>query len=129
MYQNINAHTSVVGADPHKIILLLMQNAIKKLLLAKGFMASQETHDKGLNISLAITIIETLQAILDRQKGKDIANNLYELYSYMQVTLLEANLNNNINKLEEVINLLTIIKEGWENISIPTQGEYHNDTD
>ncbi|MBS0288363.1 MAG: flagellar export chaperone FliS [Proteobacteria bacterium] len=113
-YQSVSSQTSVVDADPHRLIQVLMENALEKLSIAKGCMARNDVHDKGINISLALSIIEALQTSLDKEKGGDIADNLHELYGYMMNTLLEANLNNDIPKIDEVIKLLAIIKDGWE---------------
>ncbi len=114
-YQTVSTQTSTVNADPHRLIQILMENALEKLILAKGFMARNNIHDKGSNISLALAVIEALQTSLDKENGKEIAENLHELYAYMIQTLLEANLNNDINKLDEVIKILSIIKDGWDN--------------
>ncbi len=113
-YQNVSAQTSTINADPHRLIQILMENALEKLALAKGHMSRNNIHDKGTNISLALAIIEALQTSLDKEKGNEIAENLYELYAYMINTLIEANLHNDLNKIDEVIKILGIIKEGWD---------------
>lgn len=113
-YQTISAQTSTVGADPHRLVQILMENALEKLSLAKGHIARNNIHDKGINISLASAVIEALQTSLDKENGNEIAENLFELYAYMNRTLIEANLNNDINKIDEVIKVLSIIKEGWD---------------
>lgn len=113
-YQTVSSQTSVVDADPHRLVQILMDNALEKLSIAKGCMTRNDVHDKGINISLALSIIEALQSSLDKENGGDIADNLHELYAYMINTLLAANLNNDIPKIDEVIKLLTIIKDGWD---------------
>lgn len=115
LYQSVSAHTSVINASQHKLVALLMKNAIDKLSIAKGNMQRNQTHDKCMNISIAISTIELLQGILDIESGKEVVINLHDLYSYMLGKLLQANLNNEIYLLEEVIQLLATILEGWEN--------------
>jgi len=114
-YQTVFSQTSIVDADPHRLIQVLMESTLEKLSLAKGFMQRNNIHDKGVNISLALSMIEALQTSLDKEKGAEIAENLFELYDYMMRSLLEANLQNDINKIDEVIKLLLVIKDAWDN--------------
>ncbi len=113
-YQAVSSQTSVVDADPHRLVQILMENALQKLAFAKASMARSNVHDKGLNISLALSIIEALQSSLNKEEGGQIADNLSELYSYMMNTLLEANLTDDMQKIDEAIKLLGIIKDGWD---------------
>jgi flagellar protein FliS len=124
-YQTISAHANVLDADPHRLILVLMESALEKLSMAKGFMQRHNVHDKGVNISLALSMIEALQSSLDKEKGGEIAENLHNLYAYMMQLLLEANMNDTPEKVDEVINLMSTIKEGWEGIpkSLEEKGE------
>ncbi|MBN9286696.1 MAG: flagellar export chaperone FliS [Gammaproteobacteria bacterium 39-13] len=114
-YQTVFSQTSIVDADPHRLIQVLMESTLEKLSLAKGFMQRNNIHDKGVNISLALSMIEALQTSLDKEKGAEIAENLFELYDYMMRSLLEANLQNDTNKIDEVIKLLLVIKDAWDN--------------
>lgn len=61
-------------------------------------------------------MIEALQCSLDREHGGDIATNLFDLYDYVLRILLQANLENNIGKIDEGINIIATIKEGWDQI-------------
>jgi flagellar protein FliS len=61
-------------------------------------------------------IIEYLVSCLDMEKGGEIAKNLQSLYSYMLVRLTEANLYNDVAKLEEIAKLLGTVREGWAGI-------------
>jgi flagellar protein FliS len=98
-----------------------MENALEKMALAKGFMERNNVHDKGINISLALSIIEALQTSLDKEQGGEIAENLYNLYAYMLNTLLEANLQNDVHKIDEAIKVLITIKEGWDKVPAQLQ--------
>ncbi|HRE33022.1 MAG TPA: flagellar protein FliS, partial [Candidatus Berkiella sp.] len=73
-------------------------------------------HDKGISISLAISIVETLQASLNEQEGGEIAKNLSDLYIYILQSLIEVNLHNDLKKLDEIIQLIETIKSGWDNM-------------
>ena len=84
--------------------------------IAKGHMQRKEIRQKGEFIGKAISIIDGLQAGLDRESGGAIAGNLDGLYEYMQRQLLKANLENNQIILDEIFGLLAHIKEAWDAI-------------
>ena len=109
--------TQVEAASPHRLILMLFEGAIKSCNLAKLHMQNGAIADKGMAISKAIAIIqEGLRVSLDKDQGGDLAANLDALYDYMGRRLLQSNLNNDLAMLEEVLNLLTSLKESWEAI-------------
>lgn len=115
-YANVTKHTSFVDKTPHKIVSLLMENAINKLIFAKNAIQRNDIATKGASISVAITIIEGLNTSLDHEQGEQIADNLANLYDYLTRTLLSANLHNDLNLLDNCIEVLATIKDGWDNI-------------
>lgn len=106
----------VADVEPYKTVQMLLQGAMDRIAIAKGHMQRKETRLKGEFISKAISIIDGLQAGLDRESGGAIAGNLDGLYEYMQRRLLKANLENSITILDEINGLLANIKEAWDAI-------------
>lgn len=115
-YAQVSVQTSVNDASPHRLIQMLIDAAIDKITLAKGLLANGKIAEKGQTIALAVAIIDSLRASLDKSKGGEIANNLEMLYDYMIRRLTEANLKNDAKILTEVSNLLRPIKEAWDAI-------------
>lgn len=116
-YNKVGAESSVIGADPHKLISMLFQGALLEIANAKNRMLRKETAAKGKSISKAIAIIgEGLNASLNKSVGGELAQNLSSLYDYMVMRLVDANLKNDITVLDEVIRLLTELTEAWDSI-------------
>tara|TARA_R110002110_G_scaffold33533_1_gene114771 strand:+ start:88096 stop:88503 length:408 start_codon:yes stop_codon:yes gene_type:complete len=115
-YQSIDKQSDKQEEDPYKVIAILMKNALESINIAKITMAQKQIEEKGRFISLAITLIDGLKASLDIDKGGEIAENLNGLYDYMMARLVEANLKNDLDMLDEVSELLTTVKEGWDGI-------------
>lgn len=115
-YSKVGAQSGVESASPHRLIQMLMEGALDKLAIAKGFIQQGNIAGKGAHISWAIAIIDGLKTSLDKSAGGEIAENLDALYDYMQRTLLQANLDNNIDQLDEVMSLMQTIKSGWDDI-------------
>jgi len=115
-YTNVKTTSGVETADPHMLIQMLIDGAIEKTNLAKYFMTEKNPAKKGQHISWAISIIGGLKASLDMNQGGDISNNLDSLYEYCMATLVSANSENDIEKLDSVLQVMNEIKAGWDGI-------------
>lgn len=115
-YQQVNAQTSIVDADSHKLIQLLYNGALERINMAKARMLAKDYEGKGRLISKTIEIVGGLRGFLDKEKGGEIAEQLESLYEYMERRLLQANLKNDIEILDEVAGLIREVKEGWDGI-------------
>ena len=115
-YSQIDVHTAVQNASPHRLIEMLLDGALGRLVTADGNMQRGEIAAKGENIGFAISIIEGLRGSLNQQAGGDIAGNLDQLYQYMTRRLVEANLRDDRGMLREVHGLLTQVRGGWAGI-------------
>lgn len=120
-YRHNHIQGGIETASPHRLVQMLMEGALEKLIAAKGFMAKNEIAKKGEHISWTISIIDSLRSSLNVEVGGDFAQNLLDLYNYMERRLLEANINNDPAMLDEVAQLIIEIKSGWD--AIPT--EFH----
>lgn len=112
-YGKVGAQSGIAYASPHRLILMLLEGALDKIANAKGHMSRGEIAQKGNFISWAVSIVGGLRASLDFDKGGELAANLEALYDYMERTLVIANAENNLDKLDEVSTLLNTIKEAW----------------
>jgi flagellar protein FliS len=115
-YQRVNNVGSVEGANPHQLILMLMNGALERLAMARGAIERREIALKGAMISKATTIIGGLQGSLDRNQAPDYVDNLERLYEYMQRRLLEANLKNDVSIVDEVSDLMKTLRSTWQEI-------------
>lgn len=118
-YQRVDVESRVAVGNPHTMISMLLDGALKRIAIAHGATSRGDVNVKGNTISGAIRIIDSLRAALDHKRGGQIADNLDALYSYMEKRLMEANLKNDLDILDEVSTLLGDIKEGWD--SMPAQ--------
>ncbi|WP_288022321.1 flagellar export chaperone FliS [Thauera sp.] len=117
-YARIGVETGVSSADPHKLILMLFDGAIMATTAAGVAMDNKQIALKGEKISKAIEIITNgLKVSLDMNAGGELADRLYALYDYMADRLLYANLHNNRAAVDEVIDLLSGLREAWRGIA------------
>lgn len=115
-YKKIDHESVVQGANPHRLIQMLMQGGLDRLKQAQAAYGAGNIEQKGLLIGKAISIIAGLQSSLDPQQDEELTGNLDGLYDYMQRRLLEANLQNDMAMVDEVAGLLNTVKSGWDAI-------------
>jgi flagellar protein FliS len=115
-YARLGVTTAVDSASPHRLIEMLLEGAMSRIATAKGHMQRGETSAKGEQLGWAISIVGGLRGSLDMKGGGEIAANLDALYDYMERKLLEANLDDNVQALDEVHGLLAQIRDGWSGI-------------
>lgn len=121
-YAKVGLETGIAAATPHKLVAMLYDGAILALINATNHMKSGNIEAKGKSISHAIQIIDNgLKASLDKEVGGDIAKNLDALYEYMSSRLLTANLQNQVEILDEVRGLLTDLRDTWNQIGDAVQ--------
>ena len=121
-YRQVGVTSLVDGASPHRLIQMLFEGLMQCLNAARGALQRGDIAEKGRLISKACRILEEgLKASLDPTQG-EIASNLSALYDYSNTRLMLANARNDVALIEEVVNLITPIAEGWSQIA-PAQAE------
>lgn len=116
LYQETHVNGNTMYADPHALITQMFDGVLTRIAQAKGAISRGEIAVKAEMISKAVLIIGGLEGCINHQAGGELANNLSRLYQYMSLTLAEANIHDDIAKLNEVSGLLMEIKSAWEQI-------------
>jgi flagellar protein FliS len=112
-YKTISLET----APPGQLVLMLFDGAIQFLERAMlGFdiedpLEMNETVHN--NITRAQDIINELNSTLNMDQGGEIAVVLRDLYVYMENKLFESNIRKEIEGVQEVIDRLSTLQEGW----------------
>jgi len=115
-YSSVSAHGGVAAADPHRLILMLIDGALERLASARGCIQRNDLIEKARLLNRAVSIIGELRSSLDMQRGGQIAANLSELYDYMCRRILKASSENRVEGLDEVATLLHEIRAAWVGI-------------
>jgi flagellar protein FliS len=116
-YQTVAAHGGVSAADPHQLILMLMDGALERIASAKGAIDNGVPEAKNRLLHRAVAIIDELRASLNLEAGGKVAANMADLYDYSGRQLIRANLENRTDLLDEVSHLLREIRSAWIQIS------------
>ncbi|WP_354624033.1 flagellar export chaperone FliS [Psychromonas sp. MME2] len=122
-YQSSNL-SQIEQADPHTLISLVMQHILGNLAAAKGAIERKDIENKNKLLNRVIGLIGELQDSLDMEKGGELSNNLFNLYSYMISQVTQANIQNKAELLTEVGTLISEIKSGWDAIPQEIRQQY-----
>ncbi len=112
-YQSVSVHGGIANADPHGLVLMLMDAAVERMTTARGCMERGDIVRKAKLLHSCISIIAELRGCLDMTRGGTIAQNLSDLYEYMMRQLLRANVDNQPAPIAEVLSLIAEIRSAW----------------
>lgn len=116
-YHQVGVQTMVASASAHGLVALLFDGFMAALHRAKGALRAGDIAAKGQAIGHAVRIIdEGLKAALDLKAGGKLAADLSDLYAYVCLRLIQANLNNDEAALDECATLLSPLREAWQAI-------------
>jgi flagellar protein FliS len=116
-YRDVHLYTNTEQADPHGLILLLLDGALNRLSSARACVEEGRTAEKCELLSSVMNIVDGLRLSLDRQQGGAIADNLDTLYEYINRRMLVANSGNDLAAIDEARELLRQIREAWIGIA------------
>lgn len=108
-YQTTNVQT----ADQASLIIMLYDGAIRFLKKARGKIYTGDIEGAHNYIVRARQIVSELLSTLRPEKAGAIGANLKRIYVYAHNRLVEANLMKDAEIVDEVIQILSVLREGW----------------
>ena len=108
--------TQVTTATQGDLLLMLYDTAIKHLKQAKEKMAVRDFVAKGNLITKAIEIVSELHESLNKEKGGEVAKNLSRMYFICNTRMLQANMNMDQAKIDEVVAILSGLRQAFAQI-------------
>lgn len=111
----------VLQASPLDQIILLYNRAINSLKLVERSISENKPTPESIksraeNLSRVIDILTYLTAILDEEKGKEIAKNLKEIYTILIEELIKVNFTMDKKVVNDAIDILENLKRAWIDI-------------
>jgi len=119
MMNNPYLENMVANANPVRLVIMLYEKAINCL---ENALELRDTEDfdmqksKYEEMGRALEIISVLDAILDMEKGGEIAKNLREIYRSLMDELTYQMLKEDKERLEKAIKILKNLKSAWEEV-------------
>jgi flagellar protein FliS len=111
-YQSVSALGSA-QADPHRLVQMLFDATAERLVSARACIEHGQIARKAQLLHSCVILIAELRGSLNMADGGEIAQNLSNLYDYMVRQILLANVDNDTNRVTEVLGLLNDIRSAW----------------
>jgi flagellar protein FliS len=119
IYSDIEVNSDVTTASSHRLIQLLFNKCIEQIQFAKSSIVNKDVNKKYYSISKAVDIINYLRFCLNKEdtSADEMVNLLTGIYVFLESHLMQGSLKNDTEYLDQVINILTSIKSGWDEIA------------
>jgi flagellar protein FliS len=117
-----NAHqsyrqTQTQTAAPGELVVMLYRGATRFLASAIEALDARDMQTANNHLLRAQAIISELLETLDLKRGGDIAQNLSNIYQYMNARLVDANLRKDAEPAREIEGLLRELLPSWEQVA------------
>lgn len=128
-YNQQNVHvkqyqqTQIQTATPEKLLIMLYNGAINFLNKSKAYMEQRDFAQTNTFLLKAQAIITEFMNTIDWEPNPEFAQNLYNLYEFMNYTLVQANIRKDPEKIDVVIDLLKTLKSAWEEAAVKVAKE------
>lgn len=109
-YQNNSINT----ASPGELTLMLYNGCLKFIKQAKEAFDQEDHERKNTNLVKAQKIIQELMVTL--RTDLEVTEGMLQLYDYMHRKLVEANVNNDLELLEEVEGYVIEFRDTWKEV-------------
>jgi flagellar secretion chaperone FliS len=111
----VNTYTAndVKTSNRLKLLIMLFDGAVKFMNIAMQKMEENDTAGKGLFIGKAMAIIAEFKGTLDYRPNPELAESLERLYTFINDSLLKANIKNDKNHLANALRITNTLREGW----------------
>ena len=117
-YKNANREAVAESDDPQALIMILLDELLRAM---RGYvmLLDKENNDetrKSDHFTRSLTMLYGLQSCLNFDEGGEIAENLFRLYEYARVQLLNTSRTGEIEGTQTAINAVTEIREAWSSM-------------
>ncbi|RXZ01856.1 flagellar export chaperone FliS [Fictibacillus sp. S7] len=109
-YQN----NSVQTASPGELTLMLYNGCLKFIQLSKQAIQHKNIQEKNTNCLKAQKIIQELMVTLNMDSS--VSGILLPMYDYLNRRLIEANIQSNLEILDEVEGLVKELRDTWKEV-------------
>jgi flagellar protein FliS len=110
--------SSILTAPPERLVVMLYDGAIRFLKQAAA--AERNGHHQLFleRLRRGEAIIDELNVTLDMAQGGEVAARLRSIYLFCKRHLVEAHLKRDASHVDEVVRLLSDLRESWQQLSV-----------
>jgi flagellar protein FliS len=111
--QDAYLRDAVLTATPEQLQLLLYDGAIRFATQAREAIQNRDIEESYNLLVRAEAIVLEMQKGLNHEVAPALTDQMSRLYSYVYRRLVEANINKDLQALDDALRLLTYQRETW----------------
>ncbi|MEX0503725.1 flagellar export chaperone FliS [Alphaproteobacteria bacterium LSUCC0719] len=121
-YTSVNREALVESDDPQALIMILLDELLRAMHIYVKLIETEDSDEKRKTDHLArsLTMLYGLQSCLNFEEGGEIAENLYRLYEYGRLQLIETSRNGKVDGTKTAIDAIEEIREAWSAMNTKT---------
>jgi flagellar protein FliS len=112
-YQEVQVNSR----SPLELVVMLYDGALSSLGQTREALVQRDLVTKRAAMSKALAIIGQLQSSLNMEEGREVAERLDSLYTYLTSRLVEANVNGDVAPIDEALRVMSTLRDGWAQIA------------
>lgn len=114
---NAYRENAVMTASPAQLVVMLYDGAARFLKQAEVIATEGAWADAGERLNRADLIIDELLMTLDAERGGDIATQLQAIYVFCKRLLIDARLEQDVERIRRAAQLLAELRESWAELA------------
>ena len=114
-YKNANRDAVVESEDPQALIMILLDELLRAMRSYANHVDKDNSNKvrKNNQFTRSLTMLYGLQSCLNFDEGGEVAENLFRLYEYARVQLLNTSQTGQTDGTQVAISALVEIREAW----------------
>ena len=114
-YKNANRDAVVESEDPQALIMILLDELLRAMRSYANHVDKDKSTEarKNNQFTRSLTMLYGLQSCLNFDEGGEVAENLFRLYEYARVQLLNTSQTGQTDGTQVAISALVEIREAW----------------
>lgn len=116
-YRSVDLEARAAAASSYELVLILFDGLLDELARARGHIQHKRYQQKGVSLEKCLNILNGLSSALDYEQGGEVVQGLARLYDYCIYRLSDVSVTLSLEGLDEVVQLLGILREGWEGVN------------
>ena len=111
--RRIYQDTSVRGATPIELVVVLYDAAIEDMRRALTAMEQGDVEARAAKVSHALMVLQQLQGTLDFERGGSAARQFEQFYNLVRAKLLEAQMRRSPEVMQQQIRYMSEVRDCW----------------
>lgn len=110
-------------ASQVRLVLMMYDGLIRFLKESKKRIETKDIAGRGLYLSKAHRVIGELQETLNLQQGGEIAYQLERLYTFLTLTITQANIKGDAKLVDQCLSVVENLRDAWVQVSHSAQAK------